>query len=90
VISPTQRTLPTQHHKHNRRTSTPSVVFEPAIPATKQTQKYAFPHKTHYFFGCYCPSISCFRNLFYLTLAGRSILRHALLTPRYELHSVTV
>jgi len=36
-----QKALPTQH---NRRTSTPSAGFEPAIPAIKRLQTYALDH----------------------------------------------
>jgi hypothetical protein len=44
VISPSQRPLPTHDnttYKHNRQTSMPRAVLEPATPATKQSQTYA-------------------------------------------------
>ena len=41
MISLLQRPLPTQHKTHRRRTSVPSSMFEPAIPAMEQTQTYA-------------------------------------------------
>jgi hypothetical protein len=39
VISPSQRSLPTQDnttYKHKRQTSMPRAIFEPATPATKR------------------------------------------------------
>ena len=45
VFSPSKRPVPAQHNRYNRRTSTTSAGFEPAIPVIERTQIYAWDYR---------------------------------------------
>jgi hypothetical protein len=71
VISPSQRPLPTQDnatYKHKRQTSMPRAGFEPATPATKRRQTYAYP--------CQGPNpINALRPIYLTSISMLSLLR---------------